>query len=175
MITEPLVKPLKVHEAFPEEIHDDTGKIARCDGDHLSGGEDRANARLMVAAWNATTRCFRVDDLEAGVVEEMIATLKEVADYLERVGVQEIFNPQYAPTVQRVGALLAKVQPEATKEPQDPFRIRERRKVAGLNLVQIAAKLGVSIATVSRWERGESSPLPDQVAALDAMLPEEPK
>lgn len=43
---------------------------------------------------------------------------------------------------------------------------RDRRKQLGLPREAIAAKLGVTVATVSNWERSQSYPLPTKAADL---------
>ena len=54
------------------------------------------------------------------------------------------------------------------------MKIREYRETAGLTKTELAKKMGVSIPTVSRWERGEDYPaavrLPALAAALDCTI-----
>ena len=38
------------------------------------------------------------------------------------------------------------------------MQIRKYRAAAGLTMAELASKLGVSVATISRWESGEDSP-----------------
>lgn len=44
------------------------------------------------------------------------------------------------------------------------------RKMLGLSQEKLAEALGVSRNTISRWERGESSPSTDKMAELERML-----
>ena len=50
-----------------------------------------------------------------------------------------------------------------------PGEIKKLRKEFGLTQVQFAETMGVTFATVNRWERGHCSPLPDREARLKAL------
>ena len=50
-----------------------------------------------------------------------------------------------------------------------PATIREIRRRLSLKQRDLALRLRVSVVTVSRWERGESKPLPALAAALRSM------
>ena len=41
------------------------------------------------------------------------------------------------------------------------MKIRKFREAAGLTMKELAGKVGVSVATVSRWESGEDLPAAD--------------
>jgi len=47
-----------------------------------------------------------------------------------------------------------------------PKNIRKLRKEFGLTQMQFAKTIGVTFATVNRWECGHCSPLPDRLATL---------
>lgn len=49
-------------------------------------------------------------------------------------------------------------------------RLRAFRKKAGLNQTQLAEKIGVSLLTLFRWEKGERAPRVDEVKALAKAL-----
>ncbi|MBQ4469020.1 MAG: helix-turn-helix transcriptional regulator [Synergistaceae bacterium] len=54
--------------------------------------------------------------------------------------------------------------------------IRQLRKKAGLTQIELAEKIGVSIATLRRWEAGETSPTGTkitEIADLLGVLPDE--
>lgn len=51
-----------------------------------------------------------------------------------------------------------------------PLRIARQR--AGLSLSQVGERVGVSKATVSKWELDQMYPRPGQAAAILAMFPE---
>ena len=54
--------------------------------------------------------------------------------------------------------------------------IRQLRKKAGLTPIELAEKIGVSIATLRRWEAGETSPTGTkitEIADLLGVLPDE--
>lgn len=48
--------------------------------------------------------------------------------------------------------------------------IRIHRKQAGLTQIELAEKLGVSIATLRRWEAGETSPNGTRIMEIAALL-----
>lgn len=48
--------------------------------------------------------------------------------------------------------------------------IRQLRKKAGLTQIELAEKLGVSIATLRRWEAGETSPNGTRMTELAELL-----
>lgn len=48
--------------------------------------------------------------------------------------------------------------------------VRSARRRLGLTQDKLAEKLGVTRNTVSRWERGEVSPSPENLAALDRLF-----
>lgn len=48
--------------------------------------------------------------------------------------------------------------------------IRLARKTAGLTQIQLAEKLGVSIATLRRWEAGETAPTGTRIIELANLL-----
>ena len=48
--------------------------------------------------------------------------------------------------------------------------IRQLRKKAGLTQIELAEKLGVSIATLRRWEAGETSPNGTRMMELAGLL-----
>ena len=48
--------------------------------------------------------------------------------------------------------------------------IRQLRKKAGLTQIELAEKLGVSIATLRRWEAGETSPTGTRIIELANLL-----
>lgn len=50
------------------------------------------------------------------------------------------------------------------------LKIREYREAAGMNKTELAKKMGVSIPTITRWERGEDNPLADRLPALAEAL-----
>ena len=50
-----------------------------------------------------------------------------------------------------------------------PEDIRKLRKRLGLTQTQFAKRVGVSFATVNRWEKGKNEPLPDRMAELKRM------
>ncbi len=56
------------------------------------------------------------------------------------------------------------------------MKIRKFREAAGLTMKELAGKVGVSVATVSRWESGEDLPaagrLPLLAGALDCSIDE---
>ncbi len=64
------------------------------------------NARRFIAAWNAT-RCFAVEDLEAGVVSFMSGLLVKFVAHAERGD----DGPDFWQTIHDARCLLAKVQP----------------------------------------------------------------
>ena len=53
-------------------------------------------------------------------------------------------------------------------------RIKNKRKEVGLSKVEFARRVGVSLATVIRWEKGERTPnsskIPDIAAALNTSV-----
>ena len=49
-------------------------------------------------------------------------------------------------------------------------RLRAFRKKSGLNQTQLAEKIGVSLLTLFRWEKGERAPRVDEVKALAKAL-----
>ena len=51
-----------------------------------------------------------------------------------------------------------------------PANIRQLRKKAGLTQIELAEKLGVSIATLRRWEAGETSPNGTRMMELAELL-----
>ena len=48
--------------------------------------------------------------------------------------------------------------------------IRQQRKKAGLTQIQLAEKLGISIATLRRWEAGETAPTGTKIFDLAQQL-----
>ena len=48
--------------------------------------------------------------------------------------------------------------------------LRHQRKKAGLTQIELAEKLGVSIATLRRWESGETAPTGTRIIELANML-----
>ena len=52
----------------------------------------------------------------------------------------------------------------------DGSEIRRRRKVAGLSQGALASSVGVTQATISTWERGQATPRPEHVPALERAL-----
>ena len=48
--------------------------------------------------------------------------------------------------------------------------LRHQRKKAGLTQIELAEKLGVSIATLRRWESGETAPTGTRIVELANML-----
>ena len=48
--------------------------------------------------------------------------------------------------------------------------IRQLRKKAGLTQIELAEKVGVSIATLRRWEAGETSPTGTRIVELAELL-----
>ena len=46
------------------------------------------------------------------------------------------------------------------------MKIRKFREAAGFTMSELAGKMGVSIATVSRWENGEDSPAAHRLPLL---------
>ena len=48
--------------------------------------------------------------------------------------------------------------------------IRIHRKQAGLTQIELADKLGVSIATLRRWEAGETAPTGTRIMEIAALL-----
>ena len=48
--------------------------------------------------------------------------------------------------------------------------LRLQRKKAGLTQIELAEKLGVSIATLRRWESGETAPTGTRIMELAALL-----
>lgn len=48
--------------------------------------------------------------------------------------------------------------------------IRIHRKQAGLTQIELAEKLGVSIATLRRWEAGETAPTGTRIVEIAALL-----
>lgn len=49
-------------------------------------------------------------------------------------------------------------------------RLKQLRKSKGLNQTQLAEKIGVSLLTLFRWEKGERAPRVDEVKALAKAL-----
>ena len=49
-------------------------------------------------------------------------------------------------------------------------RLKRLRKKAGLNQTQLAEKIGVSLLTVFRWEKGDRQPRVDEIKALAKAL-----
>ena len=50
------------------------------------------------------------------------------------------------------------------------MKIRKFREAAGLTMRELAGKVGVSIATVSRWESGEDFPAAGRLPLLASAL-----
>ena len=48
--------------------------------------------------------------------------------------------------------------------------LRQQRKKAGLTQIELAEKLGVSIATLRRWESGETAPTGTRIMEIAALL-----
>ena len=48
--------------------------------------------------------------------------------------------------------------------------LRHQRKKAGLTQIELAEKLGVSIATLRRWEAGETAPTGTRIIELANIL-----
>lgn len=44
--------------------------------------------------------------------------------------------------------------------------IRQLRERLGMSMAELAGKMGVSVATVSRWETGEALPVTSRLGAL---------
>src|SRR4051812_40454608 len=51
-----------------------------------------------------------------------------------------------------------------------PDEIREARKKLGLSQKAFARELGVSFATVNRWEGGHSDPQPDRLGRIKGLI-----
>jgi transcriptional regulator with XRE-family HTH domain len=54
-----------------------------------------------------------------------------------------------------------------------PLEIKETRQRLRMTQMELAAALGVSFATVNRWESGKAVPLPDRVERMKALRPRE--
>ena len=52
--------------------------------------------------------------------------------------------------------------------------LRSARKARGLSVARACQQLGVSPATLKRWENGQGGPAPKDLATADAPLPPEP-
>ena len=50
------------------------------------------------------------------------------------------------------------------------MNIQKYREAAGMNKTELAKKMGVSIPTISRWEKGEDFPAAARLPALAAAL-----
>lgn len=48
--------------------------------------------------------------------------------------------------------------------------IRQLRERLGMSMYELAEKMGVSVATVSRWETGEAVPITARLSALADVL-----
>ena len=48
--------------------------------------------------------------------------------------------------------------------------IRQLRERLGMSMYELAEKMGVSVATVSRWETGEAVPVTGRLGALSDVL-----
>jgi len=46
--------------------------------------------------------------------------------------------------------------------------VKELREAMGLTQEQFAARIGVTVATVNRWEKGRAKPQPLAIRALDS-------
>ncbi len=46
------------------------------------------------------------------------------------------------------------------------MKIRKFREAAGFTMTELAVRMGVSVATVSRWESGEDSPAAPRLPLL---------
>jgi type I restriction enzyme M protein len=53
-----------------------------------------------------------------------------------------------------------------------PYRVQQLRKKLGLSQEQLSARLGVSFATINRWEAGKASPQRAQRAVFDSLWDE---
>lgn len=71
------------------------------------------------------------------------------------------FTPSAMRTFDHLRSLMMQVTPRST-----PGHFHALRDALGLSQQEFAAKLKVSSQTVSRWERGESSPSKQALAAL---------
>ena len=47
--------------------------------------------------------------------------------------------------------------------------VKDLRKAIGLTQEQFAAKIGVTVSTVNRWEKGRSRPQPLAMKQIDAL------
>jgi len=56
------------------------------------------------------------------------------------------------------------------KQPDFSNLIRDLREITGLSQEKFAAKIGVSFATVNRWEKGHSNPSPLAIEKVQGML-----
>lgn len=50
--------------------------------------------------------------------------------------------------------------------------VKDLRKAIGLTQEQFAAKIGVTVSTVNRWEKGRSKPQPLAMKQIDALRSE---
>lgn len=57
-----------------------------------------------------------------------------------------------------------------SSERMTPERIRECRETLGLSKQEFATKLGISLATVYRWENGETKPLNPTTQFIEQMV-----
>lgn len=46
------------------------------------------------------------------------------------------------------------------------MKIRKFRKAAGFTMTELAVRMGVSVATISRWESGEDAPAAPRLPLL---------
>ena len=56
----------------------------------------------------------------------------------------------------------------------ETMKIRKFREAAGLTMTELAGKVGVSVATVSRWESGEDLPAAGRLPLLSIIHISEP-
>lgn len=73
-------------------------------------------------------------------------------------------NSMAVPVMRWIGERIDFVEKEVHGLQEQNFR--EARKAAGIRAEQAAADLGVSITTLLNWERGETKPTADKLAAM---------
>lgn len=57
-----------------------------------------------------------------------------------------------------------------TSQPNYPARVKSIRRKLGLTQTEMAERIGVSFATINRWENGQTRPMPlawEQITQLE--------